>query len=259
MDLDRQGLAFVRVMDHSFPFDTHCDYSAQPRPFFILACVLEGAVDFVEDGHVCHVEKGETAFIPLHSCYQSHWQGQNGTHVLSCFFLLPESTLNERRFLLQKAEAPSDIQQTVRFILEHQNEEAHLFKLLSRFYGLCDGLFAHLKYTSAPLVSPRIRMAAEHIHAHYRENITVESLAAMCGMSVSHFHSCFLREVGLPPIAYKHRVAITAAERLLTANEDMSIEEVSEAAGFESSTYFRRVFKSLTGCSPRDYRKQTGV
>ena len=60
MDLDRQGLAFVRVMDHSFPFDTRCDYSAQPRPFFILACVLEGAVDFVEDGHVCHVEKGET-------------------------------------------------------------------------------------------------------------------------------------------------------------------------------------------------------
>jgi YesN/AraC family two-component response regulator len=35
----------------------------------------------------------------------------------------------------------------------------------------------------------------------------------------------------------------------------MSIEEISESVGFESSAYFRRVFKKLTMKNPRDYKK----
>ena len=260
MDLDRQGLAFVRVIAHRFAADMRCDFSAQPRPFYILACVLSGAVDFEEEGRICHIESGETAFIPLHCCYRGHWQGQPDTRVLSCFFLLPEgcAPLADRRYVLQKVSHMPDLQKTVQFIHRHQNDPEKLFEVLSRFYGLCAALFAPLAHSPAPRLSPRIRLAAEHIRAHYREPITVEALAELCCMSESHFYSCFHREVGMPPIAYKHRIAITAAERLLTANDDMSIEEVSGLVGFESSAYFRRVFKTLTGVSPRSYRRQAG-
>ena len=260
MDLDRQGLAFVRVMEHRFALDQRCDYSAQPRPFYILACVESGAADLEEDGRVCHIESGETAFIPLHCCYRSHWYGKPDTRVLSCFFLLPEgcAPLGERRFLLQKVTHMQHIQSDVRFIHDHQNDPDRLFEVLSRFYGICAELFAPLAHSPAPRLSPRIRLAAEHIRAHYREPIGIDALAELSGMSESHFYSCFHREVGLSPIAYKHRIAITAAERLLTANDDMSIEEVSGLVGFESSAYFRRVFKTLTGVSPRSYRRQAG-
>ena len=63
----------------------------------------------------------------------------------------------------------------------------------------------------------------------------------------------------MSPIAYKHRVAVTAAEQLLASDDALSIEEVSDWVGFESSAYFRRVFRSLVGCSPRDYRRQERV
>lgn len=46
-----------------------------------------------------------------------------------------------------------------------------------------------------------------------------------------------------------------ACEELLIQNPQMTIDEISEASGFESSIYFRRVFKSITGMSPTNYRK----
>ena len=38
-------------------------------------------------------------------------------------------------------------------------------------------------------------------------------------------------------------------------DSDLSIENISEQVGFESAAYFRRVFKKVTGKSPREYRK----
>ena len=45
------------------------------------------------------------------------------------------------------------------------------------------------------------------------------------------------------------------AQQLLIEHPEMSIEEVTEASGFESAAYFRRVFGRIVGKSPRDYRK----
>lgn len=54
---------------------------------------------------------------------------------------------------------------------------------------------------------------------------------------------------------YKNKAAISFAEELLIQKPQMTIDEISEASGFESSIYFRRVFKSVTGMSPANYRK----
>ena len=261
MELAQQGLAFVHVNRNVFPFDTFCDYSRQPRPFYILASVVRGEVFFEEDGQRCQAGPGETVLIPLHSCYRSHWTGRPQTEVLSCYFLLPERCvpLADKRFLLQKIEGVPGLAETLRYLMEHQNEPEKLFSLLSRFYGLCDELFARLAYTAAPRLSPRIQLAVDHLRARYREPVSVEELARIADMSVSHFYSCFRQEVGLPPIAYKHRVAVMAAEQLLTTGPDLSIEEVSGMTGFESSTYFRRIFKQHTGLSPREYRRRQAV
>ena len=47
--------------------------------------------------------------------------------------------------------------------------------------------------------------------------------------------------------------AVVAAALLISRPED-TVEQISDACGFESSAYFRRVFKKHTGASPREYR-----
>ncbi|MBQ7976398.1 MAG: AraC family transcriptional regulator [Clostridia bacterium] len=45
---------------------------------------------------------------------------------------------------------------------------------------------------------------------------------------------------------------------MLINDSNMSIEAISDASGFQSAAYFRRVFKKITGKTPREY-KSMGV
>jgi AraC-like DNA-binding protein len=59
----------------------------------------------------------------------------------------------------------------------------------------------------------------------------------------------------LSPIAYKNQLCIDQAAQILLSGSKKSIEEISSELGFESATYFRRVFKQYTGISPRMFRQ----
>ena len=50
------------------------------------------------------------------------------------------------------------------------------------------------------------------------------------------------------------RVMVRRAERLLLDLPALSVEEIGFRGGFESATYFRRVFRAVTGVSPSEYR-----
>lgn len=59
----------------------------------------------------------------------------------------------------------------------------------------------------------------------------------------------------MTPIEYKNNLCIKYAITQLASTEKKSIEEISAKIGFESSTYFRRVFKDITKRTPREYRQ----
>ena len=63
----------------------------------------------------------------------------------------------------------------------------------------------------------------------------------------------------MSPIEYKNKIMIRHAERSLVDHPEVSIEELSERLGFESSIYFRRLFKATTGKTPREYRKTVEI
>ncbi len=54
--------------------------------------------------------------------------------------------------------------------------------------------------------------------------------------------------------AILHR-RIEAAKQYLV-NTDMKTYEISEAVGVEDAGYFSKIFKRMTGCSPKEYRKR---
>ena len=59
----------------------------------------------------------------------------------------------------------------------------------------------------------------------------------------------------MTPIDYKNKKTVDLAMLMLLNNRDLSIEEVSSRLGFESSTYFRRIFKAYVGYTPTEYRR----
>jgi len=100
-----------------------------------------------------------------------------------------------------------------------------------------------------------VRKAMAHIHEHYTEELTRESLAQHVNASEGHLARCFRQETGITPMAYLNRYRVNQARAILTTSDE-SITAVALAVGFSDSNYFSRVFRQEAGCSPLVYRRE---
>jgi AraC-like DNA-binding protein len=99
-----------------------------------------------------------------------------------------------------------------------------------------------------------VMVAIEFIHAHYAEDFTIQTLANVVGMGVSHFHRVFAGQTGKTPLEYvtRHRVA-AAAKKLQDTTQP--ILDICMAVGYQSPATFSRLFRRYYGCSPSEYRR----
>lgn len=94
-----------------------------------------------------------------------------------------------------------------------------------------------------------------YLDLHYAENPSVETLAALAGLSASHFMKRFRECTGSSYKTYLKCYKIRLAQSLLLHTEH-SISRISEELGFCNSNYFCNVFHEIYGKSPREFRKE---
>ena len=95
----------------------------------------------------------------------------------------------------------------------------------------------------------RILSAKKYIEEHYKEEIAVSDLAAICDLSETHLRRLFVRVLSCSPTEYRLKLRMQEAKDLLMSGS-CGIAEAAEAVGFEDANYFSRVFKKHTGQSP---------
>lgn len=101
-----------------------------------------------------------------------------------------------------------------------------------------------------------ISKALDFIHKNYMQSISIDDLADICHLSVSHFRRTFHEIMGAAPLDFLNSTRIDEACRLLRSTEE-SILTISEQVGFHSISSFNRSFMKLMGVPPRVWRKQT--
>ena len=101
--------------------------------------------------------------------------------------------------------------------------------------------------------SVRIKQMLGFIHARYAEPLTVSQIAGASAISESECYRCFRKVLDTSPIDYLLQYRIRAAAGLL-ASTDRSVSDICFATGFNSPSYFAKVFRQELQCSPRKYR-----
>lgn len=99
----------------------------------------------------------------------------------------------------------------------------------------------------------KIKKAIEYMQEN--DTYTIKELAKICQMSESRLYIAFKDCVGITPIQMKHRIQATKAEKLLRTTT-LSIDEIAQKVGFNSTAHFRKVFYSRYGYSPKEIRKK---
>lgn len=82
---------------------------------------------------------------------------------------------------------------------------------------------------------------------------SLQELAALAGVHPAHLARSFQRAKGASVGEYQRGLRIALARRAL-AEQQVSIAEVAAMAGFHDQSHFARVFRRITGETPRDYR-----
>ncbi|MBQ8510029.1 MAG: helix-turn-helix transcriptional regulator [Clostridia bacterium] len=88
----------------------------------------------------------------------------------------------------------------------------------------------------------------------YMDNVSVAELAALCGLSETHFRRLFLKLFGTTPTEYRLKKRVLRAKDLLLSGL-YSVSETAREVGFSDPNYFTRVFRQQTGSSPTDFMK----
>ena len=134
---------------------------------------------------------------------------------------------------------------------------SHKFPLKDNEGKICGifGTFRHLKMAGDEARSLfDLSGVVEYINKHYTEEISLEDLSKLIGLSISQLNRKFKKAMGETPIQYLLKVRINKAkEKLIESNN--TIFEIATECGFNNQTYFNKQFKKFTGKAPTQYRE----
>lgn len=102
-----------------------------------------------------------------------------------------------------------------------------------------------------------IQSALRYVCDHFKKSITLKELSEHLDVSHYYISRVFNRYVGCGFCEYLNRLRIEYSQCLLVESE-MTIMEIAFDCGFDSQRNFNRVFKSLVGLSPSEYRTHHG-
>ena len=101
--------------------------------------------------------------------------------------------------------------------------------------------------------SRRVQKVKQFINEHHAEEIKLEQLADLAGMSPSSFSRFFRQRTGRTVMDYIIDIRLGYAARMLV-DSSTGISEICYACGFNNLSNFNRIFKAKRGCTPRDFR-----
>ena len=105
-----------------------------------------------------------------------------------------------------------------------------------------------------PSLEPRrLQRVLSYIEARLGETISLQDLAGEACLSPYHFARLFHQVMGQPPHRYVVERRVAAAQERLRTRRD-SLVEVALDSGFGTQANFSRVFRKVTGLTPRQYR-----
>lgn len=109
------------------------------------------------------------------------------------------------------------------------------------------------KQTATPHYSPSWMLSAlQTIDQHPESEHSLEELARDACVSTAHFSRVFRQLTTMNITSYVNAKRIVKAKQLLLETEH-NIDFISEQCGFQTATHFYRVFKQITGVTPRQY------
>lgn len=153
-------------------------------------------------------------------------------------------------------ESGRNLQDQMLYIVEHHDDSPT--RLIGQGFIFLDQLVQSSAGRRTPsgkrLRDFYMKEALAFIEQNYQRDISIEELAAACGLNRSYFGKLFRDAMGEPPQTFLLHYRMSCAAQLLKESR-LPVREISLRVGYENQLHFSRAFKGVYGVSPREYRQ----
>ena len=232
-----------------------------------LLLVYEGSGSYNIDDEHYEIKKGDVLLYNAGSLHEVSTRSDQNIGTL-CFGItnlslpgLPENHLTspDKGFVRYTNEHFEEIKTISNLIYACLNESENYEKELCRHLMISLIILSiRLPGSNTSVLSKKeyflVKKIKQHIDTNFREDITVDSLAADLHISTSYASHLFKKATGYSIKKYLSRRRIGEAETQLLCS-DASVTEIAMMVGFNDSNYFNTVFSKTVGYTPLQYRK----
>lgn len=144
-------------------------------------------------------------------------------------------------------------------VKEEESESTfHFIEIVCRIWRFLTFRITELEKNVSPLSlnhtqEKRLKQMLSYIHSHYREKISIDSIAASASVSRTECFRCFRTILQKTPAEYLEEYRLSMSASFLS-NMELSITDISCMCGFNSVSYFCKCFRERYGFSPKKYR-----
>jgi AraC family transcriptional regulator len=111
------------------------------------------------------------------------------------------------------------------------------------------------KQSKGGLAKYKLRRVVEFINENLSENLSLNTLAALCDLSAVHFAKAFKQSTGLAPHAFVNLRRVERSKELLQ-NSRLTVTEIAASLGFTNHSHLAKVFRRFVGTSPTVYQTE---
>lgn len=102
------------------------------------------------------------------------------------------------------------------------------------------------------LSQQQLQLVIDYIHDYLSRDLRLTDIAAVVGVSQSHFSRLFKQSMGLTPYQYVIQCRVERA-RLLFQRGDFTITQIALLVGFADQSHLTYHFKRLVGVTPKQF------
>lgn len=223
------------------------DNSRVPIPVHYFGCLIEGRAIIKTSKIELPLEPGEIFYIPKGLKYQSQWFGEK---VRFYSFGFETSPIN-KSFVLQKTSCCAKANEVFDELCKNiPFTEKGIGKLYYFFELVADGMTFDENASPNPTVAKAIECITDNPY------IKTADVAKYCSVSEPTIYLLFKKHLHKTPNEVRLSIKCEKAIAMLTTT-DKSVQEISDALNFSSTSYFRKIIKAHTDKTPMQLRKES--
>ena len=223
---------------------------------FDLVLITSPDLEHVWEQNVCTSE--DIHEITVH--FEFDFSDENSIFARNPFSSVRKMMNEARKGLCFPMDAIMKVYQLLNTLSSESDGYYAFMKFLTILYELsrCDGArtLATSSYAKVEVASDsrRVLKVKDYISKNYMNEIRLNDVASLAGMSPSAFSRFFKLHTGRNLSDYIIDMRLGYASRMLV-DSTHSIAEIGYGCGFNNLSNFNRIFKKKKGCSPSEFRE----